>query len=348
MGRWTRALAAACACAVLAVGAAACGGDDEGAGTAPGEVSELTVYSGRSEALVAPIFERFTEETGIDLSVRYGDTAEMAATIREEGGSSPADVFFGQDAGALGALEKEGLLATLSPEVLDAVPAEFRSPDGRWVGTSGRARVIGYDTRVVDEADLPDSVMDLTDERWKGKVGWVPGNASFQAFITAMRAEMGDEATEQWLRDMKANDAQVYERNGVLRDAIANGEVELGLLNHYYIAQARAEAPDADAYPVGLHFPPGGDVGALINVAGGGVLESSDKRAAGEQLLAFLLSAEAQEFFVEETKEYPVVAGVAAPPDLPALDSIEQPKVDLADLDDLRGTLELIEQAGVL
>ncbi len=348
MGRWIRALAVAGACAALAVGMAACGGDDDATGTAPGEVSELTVYSGRAEDLVAPILDRFTEETGIRLSVRYGDTAEMAATILEEGDASPADVFFGQDAGALGALEKEGLFAELSPATLDLVPAGFRSPDGLWVGTSGRARVIGYDTRVVDEADLPASVMDLTGEQWKGKVGWVPGNASFQAFVTAMRAEHGDEVTERWLRDMKDNDTQVYERNGVLRDAIANGEVQLGLLNHYYIAQARAEAPDAAAYPVGLHFPPGGDVGSLINVAGGGVLASSGKGEAAEQLLAFLLTPEAQRYFVDETKEYPVIAGVDAPPDLPALDSIEQPQVNLADLDDLRGTLELIERAGVL
>ena len=349
MGRWIKGLAAACVVTALAVGVAACGGDDDAAtGTSPGEVSELTVYSGRSEELVAPVLDRFTEETGISLSVRYGDTAEMAATILEEGDASPADVFFGQDAGALGALEKEGLFVELSPATLEPVPAAFRSPDGMWVGTSGRARVIGYDTRVVDEADLPASVMDLTGEEWKGKVGWVPGNASFQAFITAMRAEHGDEATEQWLRDMKDNDAQVYERNGVLRDAIANGEVELGLLNHYYIAQARAEAPDADAYPVGLHFPPGGDVGSLINVAGGGVLASSDKQAAAEQLMAFLVAPEAQEYFVEESKEYPVIEGVDAPPNLPALDSIEQPDVNLADLDDLRGTLEIIERAGVL
>lgn len=349
MARWTRALAAACACAALAVGLAACGGDDDDAAdTTAAEVSELTVYSGRDEELVAPIFERFTAETGIKVNVRYGDTAEMAATIVEEGDASPADVFFGQDAGALGALEKEELLAELSSATLDQVPAAFRSADGRWVGTSGRARVIGYDTRVVDEADLPASVMDLTGEEWKGKVGWVPGNASFQAFITAMRLELGDEATERWLRDMAANDAQVYERNGVLRDAIANGEVELGLLNHYYVAQARAELPEGEEYPVGLHFPAGGDVGALINVAGGGVLASSDKGAAAEQLLAFLLTPESQAFFVDETKEYPVVEGVDAPEGLPALDSIEQPDVDLADLDDLRGTLVLIERSGVL
>ncbi|MFP5452182.1 MAG: iron ABC transporter substrate-binding protein [Thermoleophilia bacterium] len=349
MRRWTGIVAASCAALAVVVGLAACGGDDGESGTTGGgDVSELTVYSGRSEDLVAPLFERFTDETGIELSVRYGDTAEMAATVVEEGDRSPADVFFGQDGGALGSLEAEGLLAPLPEDTLSPVPAAFRSPDGRWVGTSGRVRVLGYDTRVLDEADLPASVFDLTDERWSGRVGWAPTNASFIAFVTAMRAEVGDEVTETWLRDMQANGAVAFERNGVLRDAIANGEVEVGLLNHYYIAQARAELADPDSYPVGTHYFPGGDVGSLINVAGAGVITATDKQEAAEQLIAYLLSPESQEFFVEETKEYPVVEGIDGPAGLPPLSSIEQPDINLNELSDLRGTLALIEQAGIL
>jgi iron(III) transport system substrate-binding protein len=349
MRRWTGVAVAACAALAMAIGLAACGDDDDQATTTgAGEGSELTVYSGRSEELVAPLFDRFTEETGIRLSVRYGDTAEMAATIVEEGGRSPADVFFGQDGGALGSLENEGLLAQLPDELLSPVPATFRSPAGRWVGTSGRVRVLGYDTRVLDEADLPDSVFDLTEERWSGKVGWAPANASFLAFVTAMRAEFGDEVTEKWLRDMDANGAVDYERNGVLRDAIASGEVETGLLNHYYISQARAELADPDSYPVGTYFFPGGDIGSLVNVAGVGVVAGSDAPEAAERLVAFLLSPEAQRFFVDETKEYPVVEGIDGPAGLPPLSSIEQPDVNLNELSDLRGTLALIERAGIL
>lgn len=350
MRRWIRGAATACAAVVLAVGVAACGDDDgaDGATEGAGEVSELTVYSGRSEDLVAPLFERFTDETGIEVSVRYGDTAEMAATILEEGSGSPADVFFGQDGGALGALQKEGRFVELSQETLDLATPAFRSPAGAWVGTSGRVRVLGYDNRVLDESDLPDSVFDLTDERWQGKVGWAPTNGSFQAFVTAMRVEHGDERTEQWLRDMAANGAVAYERNGVLRDAIADGEVELGLLNHYYMEQSKAELGDPADYPVGTHFLPGGDIGWLINVAGAGVIDSSDKREAAERLVAFLLSPESQAFFVEETKEYPVAPGEPGPEGLPALETIEQPDVDLNDLDDLRGTVELIERAEVI
>jgi iron(III) transport system substrate-binding protein len=352
MGRGTRGLAAVAVAVVITAGLVACGDDDDAVGTAgetaAAETSSLTVYSGRSEELVGPLFERFTEETGIEVQVRYGDTAEMAATIVEEGDRSPADVFFGQDGGALGALEKEARFAELSAETQELVAPAFRSPAGMWVGTSGRVRVLGYDNRILDESDLPASVFDLTEERWRGKVGWAPTNGSFQAFITAMRVEHGDERTEQWLRDMAANGAVAYERNGVLRDAIANGEVEVGLLNHYYIEQSKAELGNPDDYPVDTYFFPGGDVGSLINVAGAGVVGSSPEQEAAERLVAFLLSPESQQFFVEETKEYPVAPGAAGPEGLPALDSIQQPEVDLNDLDDLRGTVELIENAGVI
>lgn len=340
--------------ASVALAFAACGGEEEpasGAGDgapAASETRELTVYSGRDEALIAPLLDTFTEETGIRLKVRYGDSAEMAATIREEGDRSPADVYFGQDAGALGALAKASALAPLPQTTLDKVAAPFRSDDGLWVGTSGRVRVIAYDKTKLQPAELPASVLELTDPRWKGKVGWAPTNASFQAFITAMRKVEGQEATAKWLQDMRANDVQAYEKNGLIRDAIAAGEVEVGLINHYYVVQQLSEEQDPDAYPVALHFPQAGDVGSLVNVAGAAVLASSEHRQQAQQLVDFLLGAKAQEYFRSETAEYPLAAGVSAPDSVPAIDSIEQPQVDLSDIDDLEGTLQLLEQTEVL
>lgn len=209
-------------------------------------------------------------------------------------------------------------------------------------------RVLAYDTRELQPADLPASIFDLTGPDWKGKVGWVPGNASFQAFVTAMRASEGEERTEQWLRDMESNGAVAYERNGALRDAIANGEIVAGLTNHYYAAQAKAELAAGEEFPVDNHVFPDGDIGSLVNVAGAGVVNTSDSPAEAEQLVAYLAAPDAQEFFVEETKEYPVVAGVPGPEGLPALDEIEVPAVNLNDLEDLRGTLALIEKVGLL
>jgi iron(III) transport system substrate-binding protein len=314
-----------------------CGGDDG---------DTITVYSGREEELVAPLFDRYEEETGSEVEVRYGDTAELAATILEEGDNSPADVFFGQDAGALGALEKEGLLAELPEETLDRVDRRFRSADGRWVGTSGRARVVAYDAEELSPSDLPESILGFTDPEWKGRIGWAPTNGSFQAFVTAMRLTEGDEATERWLRGIVANDPQVFDDNEAIRDAIAAGEIDVGFVNHYYVAQARAEeGPD---YPVRVYFPPGGDVGSLVNVAGAGVLEGADGSDQGEQFVEFLLSDESQRFFSEETKEYPLVDGIPADPRVVPLAQIEQPRIELGNLDDLRGTLVLIEKSGAL
>lgn len=324
----------------VATGVAACGGDDDDTS----DEAKLTVYSGRNEALVGPLLERFAKQAGIELEVRYGDTAELAATLREEGDRSPADVFFAQDAGALGAIEKEGLFAALPQATLDQVDARFRSTHGRWVGASGRVRVIAYDGRELSEDEMPDSVFDLVRPEWKGKVGWAPTNGSFQAFVTAMRAIHGDEATERWLRDMIANDVQAYDNNILVRDAIASGEIQVGLINHYYVIEALREDPD---YPVKLHFPEG-DVGALINVAGVGILASSEHPEQAQELVDFLLSAEAQEYFRDETGEYPIAAGIEPVSVLPALDSIAQPDVNLADIDDLQGTLELLERSGAL
>lgn len=354
--RGLRTLLIGCLLAALTIVLSACGGgsgdDAPATGTAPAAATtaggELTVYSGRDEELVAPLFERFTAATGIKLNVRYGDSAEMAATIREEGDRSPADLYYGQDAGALGALEQAGLLAPLPQATLDRVDAGFRSAAGRWVGTSGRVRTIAYDRRVVSASELPDSVLDLTDERWKGKVGWAPTNASFQAFVTALRAVEGEEAAARWLTEMQANDVQAYERNGLIRDAIADGEIEIGLINHYYVVQQLAEERDPGSYPVALHFPAGGDVGSLINVAGAGVLASSGKQDQARQLVDFLLSRAAQEHFRSETAEYPLAAGVEPLETLPPLTRIEQPRLDLGDIDDLDGTLRLLAGSGVL
>ncbi len=345
--RITRSLVAALA-ATVTLGLGACGDDEPESTTASGtaKAAELTVYSGREEELVAPLLKQFESESGVKLNVRYAETAELAATIREEGDNSPADVFFGQDAGALGALQKASLLAPLPQATLDKVEAGFRSAEGTWVGTSGRARVVAYDTREVKEADLPKSVLELTDAKWKGKVGWAPTNASFQAFVTALRKVEGDATAEKWLKDMKANGAKAYEKNGLVRDAIASGEVQLGLINHYYVLETAAK--EGKEYPVGLHFLPGGDVGALVNVAGAGILKSSEQTENSQKLIDFLLSDASQKFFAEKTFEYPLAGTTPSPEGVPPLAEIQQPKLDLSNLDDLEGTLALIEKAGVL
>ena len=335
--------------AIIAIGAASGCGEAGGGGEA-GDGSSLTIYSGRDEEYVGPLIERFKQQNpGSEVEVRYGDSAELAATIREEGEKTPAGVFFSQDAGALGALQEAKLLKELPSSILDRVPSAFRSAQGDWVGTSGRVRVLGYDSRALAPSELPKSVFDLTEPRWKGKVGWAPANASFQSFVTAMRLSEGEAKTKEWLEQMKANGARSYEKNGIIRDAIADGEIEVGLINHYYILEAIKEGEaDGDTYPVKLHFFPDGDVGTLINVAGVGIPEASKQQKAAEQFASFLLADPQQRYFAKETGEYPLVKGIAQDPSLPPLSSIKQPQLDLSDLSDLQGTQELLQETGVL
>ena len=323
----------------LALLAAGCGGDEAAGGP-------LTVYSGREEELVAPLFEKFTDATGVDVEVRYGDSAELAATIAEEGDNSPADVFFAQDPGSLGAVDPQ--LEELPQAMLDRVAARFRDAEGRWVGTSGRTRVLAYNTDRVQESDLPASVLELTGPEWKGRVGVAPTNASFQAFVTAMRLSLGDERTREWLEALRANGAKTYEKNLPIVEAVAAGEVDVGLVNHYYLALVKEEQPDA---PVANHLFEAGDPGTLVSVAGAGVLASTDQRDDAEAFVEFLLSEDAQRFYVDqaEENEYPLVAGIDPPAGLVPLDEIQGPDVELTAFGaELESTVELLRETGWL
>jgi iron(III) transport system substrate-binding protein len=308
---------------------------------------DFTLYSGRNETLVGPLVERYAEEAGVTVDTRYGGTGELAATILEEGEDTPASLFFSQDAGALGLLADEGRFETLPSELLDRVEERFRDPEGRWVGVTGRARVLAYNTDTVAEDDLPASVRDLTDPAWAGRVGWAPENASFQAFITAFRLTDGDEAVRGWLEAMVANGTVNFgDSNSAVVQAIGNGEIDAGLVNHYYVYAVGREA--GEDFPVANHFFAGGDPGSLINVAGIGLIEGADDADAALAFADYLLSDEAQEYFATETFEYPLIEGVAAPEGLVPLNEIEHPDVELGDLADLRGTLDLLSEVGLV
>jgi iron(III) transport system substrate-binding protein len=330
---------AALAVLLAAAAVAGCGGGDEASGP-------ITVYSGREEELVAPLFDRFTEETGIEVEVRYGDSAELAATIAEEGDNSPADVFFAQDPGSLGAVDAQ--LEELQEDVLERVDARFRDADGRWVGTSGRTRVLVYNTEAVSEDELPASVLDLTEPEWEGRVGIAPTNASFQAFVTGMRLSLGDDATREWLEALKDNGAKTYEKNTPIVEAVASGEIDVGLVNHYYLALVKEEQPDA---PIANHLFEAGDAGNLVSVAGAGVLSSSDQGDDAEAFVEFLLSDDAQQFYVDEAEEaeYPLVEGVEPSPGLVPLDEVDGPDVELTSFgSELEATVEMLRETGWL
>lgn len=328
--------------AVVAAIAAAC---STPATPSPSAGGSIVVYSGRSEELVAPLFEQFTEATGIEVEARYGDSAEMANLILTEGENSPADVLFAQDAGALGAVAEEGLLTALTDDTLGRVDERFRSQSGEWVGVSGRARVVAYNTEALTAEDLPDSILDFTDPEWSGRIGWVPTNGSFQAFVTAFRAVEGEDAAREWLEGIQANDPMVYDSNGAALEGVAAGEVDVAFINHYYLHQRLAEEPDTAA---ANHFLTDGGPGALVNVAGAGILSTAANPAGAAAFLDYLLSEEAQSYFADATYEYPLIEGVDTDPALPTLSEIGTPDIDLSELSDLEGTLELLGEVGAL
>jgi iron(III) transport system substrate-binding protein len=271
----------------------------------------------------------------------------MAATILEEGQNSPADLFFGQDAGALGALAQAGRCQALPQALIDQVEPRFVSPEGEWTGVSGRARTLVYNTEMLSEEDLPQSVFDLTDEEWRGRIGWAPTNGSFQAFVTAMRLNAGEEATRAWLEEMVANDAQLYPNNSSIVEAVGRGEIEAGLVNHYYLYRFLAEDPN---FTAANYYFPAGDVGAMINVAGACIINTSDNPDEATALINYLLAPEAQQYFADETNEYPLAGGdgVTLNPDIQPLDEIDTPNLDLSSLEDLQGTLLLLQESGAL
>lgn len=305
----------------------------------------LVVYSGRTENLVGPLLDEFADESGVDIQVRYGDSADLALLIDEEGDRSPTDVFISQSPGAVGFLAGEGRLGELPGEVVELVPEGDAAADGTWVGLSGRVRTLVYNTDLVDPADLPASVLDLTGEAYAGRVALAPTNGSFQDFVTVMRDQLGDDETRAWLDGMAANDPPTFDNNTAIVEAVGRGEVPMGLVNHYYALRARAEDPDL---PVENHFFPEGDLGSTLLVTAASIVEGTDKADDARALIEFLLSEDAQRFFSEETFEYPLAEGAEPNPALPPFAEISATRVDLDELGGgLAATTEMIDESGL-
>ncbi|MFT3877623.1 MAG: extracellular solute-binding protein [Propioniciclava sp.] len=316
------------------------------ASTASAPASSLVIYSGRGEDLVGPLIAKFEQTSGIKADVRYAGSAEQAQLLLTEGANTPAQVFLSQEAGALGLLGEAGLLSELPAEVLSKVPDAYSADDDTWVGVTGRARVVAYDSQQVDEADVPTTAAAIVDPRWSGQVGIAPGNASFLAFVTAMRLVDGEDATKQWLGKLAANQAKSFARNGAILEAVDKGEVKLGLINHYYWYSAAAER-GADTMRAKIKFGASGDVAALVNATGVGILAPAASNPSARAFVDFLLSQEAQSYFVEHEFEYPLVTGIAGPAGVPPLESLRGPSVDLSDLGTVKESAALVDGAGL-
>ncbi len=334
-------LAAGCAALALACGPPAERGGEGAAGD--GAAPPLLVYSGRNESLVGPLLARFSETAGVEVRVRYAETAELAATLLEEGPGTPAEVFISQDAAALGALAAAGVLRRLDDALLARVPPRFRAPGGEWVGVSGRLRTVVYNTEATSPAALPRGLAEVAAPRYRGRFGVAPTNASFQAHMAAYGVIAGEPALVELLAAMAANGPRSYPKNSAIVAAVAAGEIDWGLVNHYYLWRELEENPGA---PAANFFMTEGPAAAFANLAGAAVLADREE---ARGLVAFLLSDEAQRYFVEETFEYPLVEGVAPAPGLPPLAALAAPEVDFARVAEaLPRTLERIGESGLI
>lgn len=314
--------------------------------TAPTKPLELTLYSGRSEALVAPLIEKFEKSSGVTVKVKFGDSGELTGTLIEEGERSPADVFWAQDASTLGVLTGREMLAPLPESVTGRVADTFQSPNKEWIATSGRARVLVYNTAKLKPEDLPKSAAELVDPKWKGRVGWAPENASFQSSIAAMIETEGEAATKSWLEQMMANEPKAYPKNTPAVVATGAGEVDVALVNHYYLFRVKKEK-GAD-FPAENHFFKDGKAASLVNVSGVAILKTSKNSEAAQKFVEYLLSDEAQNYFATETYEYPVTSSAKPYANLPPLDTLNPPKVDLTKLANLEATVKLLRETKAL
>lgn len=306
----------------------------------------LTIYSGRNENFIKPFFDEFEKNTGIKVQARYGDSAELAAQILEEGSNSPADVFLSQDAGAIGAVAAQNLLAPLDEQLKNIVSTKFADPNGLWVGITGRARVVAFNTELVSVNEVPKTIDEIVDVKWKSEVGIAPSNASFQSFVTAMRQIRGDEATLTWLKALAANNPQKFEKNSQIVEALDSKLISLGLVNHYYVY----EVADSLAREINVrngYFAPG-DVGNLLNVSAFGILQNSKNIESANKLLEYLLSESAQQKFVTDSFEYSLIPSINPPKDMPKLEDLQIPNVSLGQLSDVGRTQELLFEAGLL
>jgi iron(III) transport system substrate-binding protein len=314
----------------------------------PALSGELTLYSGRGEPLVGQLIS-FIEDLYPDLTIRprYNSAAELVNQIETEGSNSPADVFFSVNAGSLGALKDRERTVELPTEVLDMVPDQFHDPDGTWIGTSGRARTIPYNTNELSDDDVPDDIFAFPEtEAFQDAIGCAPTYSSFQAFVTAMRALNGESETREWLNGMLELGLDPnYPDEFLVSQAVADGELRAGFANHYYIQRVLAGRPNA---PISTAFTEG-DAGAIFNVAGACVLDTASDADLAANFVRHLLSAEAQDYFARTTFEYPLVPGVEPIGRLPSIDELNPPEnLDLTQLSDLEGTVDLLRDVGML
>jgi iron(III) transport system substrate-binding protein len=343
-----RGLAAIAVLAVAALGLVACGSASSATATG-GSTDTITLYNGQHEQTTNALVKAFAAATGIKVNVRSDDETVLAQQIEQEGNASPADVFYTENSPALAELSGKGLLAPVDQSTLATVPAKYSSATGDWVGSSARVSVLVYNTGEISPDQLPKSVMDLADPKWKGKISFAPGETDFQPIVTSVAETSGDKGALKWLAGMKANlTGHDYPDNETIVAKVNSGDVEMGLLNTYYWYRLRASLGGAAMHSGLALFAPE-DPGYLINVSGAGVLKSSKHQVAAQKFLAYLTSAAGQKVMAaSDSFEYPIGSGVVATDGQRPLDSLTPAPLTIADLGNGQHAIQLLQQAQLL
>jgi iron(III) transport system substrate-binding protein len=347
MARPTRDLAHAVA--KVAIGAsllatlAGCGA------TAAKKPTTLILYNGQHAQTTASLVAGFEKQTGIQVEVRSNDEDVLADQIVEEGKNSPADLIYTENSPALEYLQGQNLLAHVPNSILERVPSKYDSPKGQWVGVSARVSVMVYNTRLLKASQLPTSVMQLADPRWKGLLAIAPGETDFQPIITSIVRSYGRTAALQWLEAVKVNAEQhVYPDNETITSMVNSGQAAIGIINHYYWYRLRAEIGASQMHSAIAYFAPH-NPGYVLDVSGAAVLKSSHQQAAADKFLAFLVSRQGQEILAHsDSFEYPLGSGVVTAQPLRPFASLQPAPLTIAELGDGAEAVALLHQSQLL
>lgn len=339
---------------VISVGAvisasllAACGGASAGtSASGSGTGGTITLYNGQHPQLTAAIVSAFEKQTGIHVNVRTDDGIVLADQILQEGSHSPADVYLTENSPELMLLTQRHLLETLPASITGQTPAKDNSPTGNWVGISVRVSALAYNPSLISASQLPASILDLAQPKWKGKVAIAPTDSDFVPLVGAVIATYGQQAALNWLRGLKANAAADADIETVVA-AVNKGQDTVGVINQYYWYRLQQELGTSNTHSKVYYFPDK-NVGGIENISGAAVLASSSHKAAAEKFVSFLVSAKAQQILAAgDTFEYPVRPGVAPNSELTPLTQVNPAILSVVSLGNDIPAASLLQQAGL-
>ncbi|MBZ9662331.1 iron ABC transporter substrate-binding protein [Mesorhizobium sp. ESP-6-4] len=316
------------------------------AGPAMAEDQGIIVYNAQHESLAKEWAKGFTKETGIKVTLRNGGDSDFSNQIVAEGAASPADVFLTENSPAMALVEAAGLFAPVDADTLAQVPQEYQPSTGKWVGVAARSTVFAYNKAKLKEDQLPKSLLDLADPSWKGRWAASPSGPDFQAIVSALLELKGEAATADWLKAMKEN-FTAYKGNSTVMKAVNAGEIDGGVIYHYYYFGDQAKTGE-NSRNVALHYFKNQDPGAFVSISGGGVLASSKHPKEAQAFLKWVTGKGGQDVLKTGTSyEYAVGKDAQSNPKLVPLADLQAPKVDPARLNSKK-VIELMTQAGLL